>query len=306
MLINKSIFVAGGTGFLGRYLVDLLVKRDLPVTVLTRNRHLQKNTSNCCYVETDYSLEHLSDVLSSANALVVLAAQRTSSSKLSDYFPSIRLCDNLYEAATMNDVQNIVYASSISVYSDLKQLPWVETSTLSPVSKYGISKVACEVLGGWYSRNRGLHVKNLRFAHLYGANEKNNYMINLFMRKAYHHHELNLLTPPQAKREFLYARDAATAIIAALEREDLSGCFNIGSADVLNNLQVAQIINKAFGSSLQISIKDPNAIETIESSYMDTSLSKKALGYTAQYTLETALHEIIADMESEDDIPILY
>lgn len=141
---------------------------------------------------------------------------------------------------------------------------------------------------------RGLKVKNLRFAHLYGANENNNYMINKFFRQAYRHEQIVVDSVGLARREMMYAKDAAYAIIMALQHRDISGTYNAGSGEALTNEEIANTICAEMSPELHVSVGE--GVETIKSSYMDNSKIYMDLGYKARYTLKSATPEIYRDM----------
>ena len=200
-----------------------------------------------------------------------LAAKRGSNNLISDFHDNEIQTQNISEACDENNISNIVYASSISVYSGEHDLPWTESNLPKPQLMYGISKMSCEYIGNIYSPKKGLKVKNLRCAHIFGANERNNYMINLFFRQALRKETLILNTPRTARREFLYVKDAVKAIICALKQESIKGNYNIGSGEALTNYDVAKKINLAFNNEGNLLIKNPLEKEGICSSLMDSS-----------------------------------
>jgi UDP-glucose 4-epimerase len=299
------IAVTGGTGFFGKYVVEYIKKENNIPVVITRNI-IDNSKNDYEYRISDYSKTDLIDKLFDVDAVVHLAAKRGSQGLISEFHDSEILTQNLYEACCELNIKNIVYASSISVYSDEKLLPWTEEQPPAPKLMYGVSKLACEYIGNIYSEKRGLHIKNLRFAHLYGFNEKNNYMINRFMRQAFHHEQLVLHAKSVAKREFLYAKDAAKAVVCALKQSTLSGTFNIGSGEALTNYDVATQINTIFENEGNLLIEDPTADEGISSSYMDSSKAKTILKFSPDYTFSDALAEIRKLMKGLDYVPLWY
>jgi UDP-glucose 4-epimerase len=300
-----KIAVTGGTGFLGKYVIDYIQSLGNTPIVITR-KAISKNNTDKQYRQTDYSLESLIDILSDIDIVIHLAAKRGSQDRMSDFSDNIILTQNLYEACIINNIKNIIFASTISVYSEEKLLPWKETHLPKPKLMYGVSKIACEYIGNIYSTQKGLNIKNLRFAHIYGFNEKNNYMINLFFRQAFHKQCLSIYGNSVAKREFLYAKDAAKAIMCALEMEDISGTFNVGSGQSFTNYEVAIQINDVFDNKGNLIIKDPDADEGIQSSYMDNSKAKKILGFYPDYTFQDAIKEIYSQMKGLEDVPLFY
>ncbi|QCS54929.1 SDR family oxidoreductase [Priestia flexa] len=299
------VAITGGTGFLGDYVVEHLISKGHIPVILTRSKESIKK-GNVDSKITSYDKCDLIGKLKGIDGVIHLAATRGSQGMISEFHDNEVLTQNLYDACYELGIKNIVYASTISIYSSQKELPWKENQLPLPKLMYGVSKLTCEHIGNIYSLKKGMNVKNLRLAHLYGFNEKNNYMINKFFRQAFHKKELNLHGKSIAKREFLYAKDAAIAIICALEKQDLSGTYNIGSEEAFTNYEVAFHINEVFCNTGNLSIKDPKASEGIEPSFMDSSLSKKELGYVPNYTFTTAIGEIYSLMKELDDVPLLY
>lgn len=300
-----KIAVLGGTGFLGGYVIDKLREENKIPVVLTR-REINKKVKNCEYRITDYSKEDLINKLNDIDGVVHLAAKRGSTGNVSEFHDNETLTQNLYDVCSQLNITNIVYASTISVYSDIDCLPWDEGHIPSPKLMYGVSKITCEYIGNIYSSKKGLNVKNLRFAHLYGFNEKNNYMINRFFRQAFNKQQIVIETQSIAKREFLYAKDAAKAICCALQKKDISGTFNIGSGVALTNYEVGNIINDNFDNKENIIIKNPDLKENIEPSYMDSKKADIELGFTTDYTFEEAVKEIFELMKELDNVPLFY
>ncbi|MEB6548870.1 NAD(P)-dependent oxidoreductase [Heyndrickxia sporothermodurans] len=300
-----KIAITGGSGFLGKYLVERIKNENHKPVILSR-REIDKLQTGYESRLTDYSKTNLLEKLLDIDAVIHLAAKRGSQGKISEFHDNEILTQNLYDACFELNITNIVYASSISVYSDEKLLPWKEEQIPTPELMYGVSKLTNEYLGNIYSRKKGMYIKNLRFAHLYGFNEKNNYMINRFFRQAFHREQLVLNTKSVAKREFLYAKDAAKAVICALKKDSTSGTYNVGSGEALTNYEVAVKINTIFGNANNLIVKDPDANEAIHPSYMDNSKAKIMLNFSPDYTFSTALSEIYTMMRGLDNVPLWY
>lgn len=162
---------------------------------------------------------------------------------------------------------------------------------------YGISKLNGELIGDLYFKKHNMNIKSLRFAHLFACNEKNDYMINKFMRQAFNKEKLVLFSKQKAKREFLYAKDAAKALLHSIEARDVFGTFNIGSGEALTNQEVAENINIAFNNHGNLIIEEK--IENIiESSYMNNIKASEKLGFKASYSFSEAMQEIYEEMSN--------
>lgn len=300
-----KIAITGGAGFLGRYVIESLNDTHYTPVILTR-RDLEIKELSCEFRVTDYTLKDLTKKLADIDAVVHLAAKRGSQGKITEFHDNEILTQNLYEACFKLGISNIVFASTISVYSDESTLPWTEEHVPAPMLMYGVSKLANEHIGNIYTIKKGLNIKNLRFAHLFGFNEKNNYMINRFFRQAFHRETLVVNGRSIAKREFLYAKDAAKAIICALKKNNVSGTYNIGSGEAFTNYEVAEIVNKVFENEGNLVVNNPNDDEGIYPSYMDSSKAETDLLFIPEYTFSSALSEIYTLMWGLDDVPLWY
>lgn len=293
------VVVTGASGLVGTYLQELLKYTGIECVALSRSKKEG-------YVQTDYSVDSLTSILEEKDALVHLAANRSSSRLLSDFTEDMTATQNLYEVAREKNIANIVFASSISVYSDVTELPWSETSKVQPVSTYGIVKRTLELLGEKYNRDYEMNIKNLRLAHLFGPGEQNNYMINLFFRKALNKQQLALNTQSTSKREFLYVKDACEAILHALKHPTESGSYNVGSTIQLTNYEVASEINTVFENQGNLLVKDESQPDNVKPSIMSSEAFRTTFGSQNHYTFNSALQEIKEDLERLEHVPEFY
>lgn len=281
-----KIAITGANGFLAGYVLQEVISSGNSCVLVTRKPGERFGID---FFMSDYSKNSLMDILKDSDAIVHLASTRKVYEGILDYKQELQITENLYAAAHALGIQNIIFASSISVYSGT-DLPYTEKTIPNPAGVYGLSKLVCEQIGNQYSSKYGMKIKNFRFAHLYGANEDNNYMINRFFRQGYHHEQMTVHAQSIAKREFLYAKDAAKAVMVGLNQKELSGAFNIGSTEYLTNEEIAKIICSAMSPEMEVMLGSET--ETIESSYMDSSKMMNTLGYRPQYTLFSATKEI--------------
>lgn len=296
-----KVAITGGTGLVGTALVEELDNLGIDYIILSR-----QTSKNNKIMSTNYSKQSLLKILKDCDSLVHLAANRGPTSQIESFHNDESITQNIYDVCVELDIKNIVFASSISVYSDVNNLAWKEKQTANPVSMYGISKLSCEMIGNIYSKKHNLKIKNFRFAHLFGKNEQNNYMINLFMRKAFNNEELTLDTQSTAKREFLYVQDAAIAIVKGLKNRKISGTYNIGSNIRLTNYEVAKYINVAFQNNNNMKILNADLKDSSSSSYMENYKAKKELNFEATYKFTEALEEIYYHMKGKENVPIFY
>jgi len=294
------IAITGGTGLLGRYFIELLAQEStyLPVILSRQNCYLGSSVE---MRTTYYSVSSLNEVLSDIDAVVHLAAQRGTATNLSYFEDNLHITQNIYDACVKTNIKNVVNASTIVVYSNNSSLPWDERDIPDPQTFYGVSKICSEYIGNLYSREHGINVKNLRFPPIFGCVDDNNItrdrMISKFMRQAFNKEVLVLYSNQSAKREFIYAKDAALALLYAVNYEAKAGTFNIGNGEALTNQEVAEQINKAFENTGNIIVKDIEE-KQIQSSYMTSDKACMELGFEAKYSFYEAVKEIYREMQN--------
>ena len=71
-------------------------------------------------------------------------------------------------------------------------------------------------------------------------------MMNTFIDRAFNKQSLKVIGKSQAKREFVYIKDVARAIILALNKPEYHGSLNIGSNKAHSNLEIARIVNECL------------------------------------------------------------
>lgn len=287
------IAVTGGTGVLGRHLLWHLHQRAPDITSVVLTRSEQQGTLSDVAREvypTDYSPCSLNEAFRGVDAVVHLAASRSSSRLLEEHLPTLHLADAVFHAAA-DAAAHVIFASSISVYGTQQTLPWSEDDTPAALGPYGVLKFAAERIGTGIAQRSGLPFTSLRFGHLYGAGESNDYMVNVFMDRARTGQPLHLHAPSRASRDFLYAADAALAIERALRRS-AHGVYNIGSGAPATNRQIADAVVQGFESSSEIVIDHPEGEENITPTLMTTERAMRHLGYQRRYSHEDAFREI--------------
>lgn len=290
-----KLVLTGGTGVLGRHLVHRLDQADAPeaeVVVLTRGEGGRRLGGRAVTASTGYSSAELDAAFEGADAVVHMAASRSGSADLAEHLPSLELADRVFHAAA-GRVRQIVFASSISVYGTTLPLPWSESDAPAARMPYGVLKGAAERLGEGVAARSGTTFTALRLAHLYGAGEENGYLVNVLLRAAAQGQPLSLHSPARARRDFLYAGDAARGVLAALA-SGIGGVFNIGSGTPVTNEELALAVAAGFVRPAEVAVEDSDAVEGIPETHMDPTRSRRELGYSALYTHAEAFAEIRA------------
>lgn len=294
-----NIAISGATGFLGKYLISAY--REIPefaVRVLARPQEnaVQVLGDSTDIMETDYTVESLTQSLHKIDCIVHLAAQTmqrdTDPLSVGEYIPTnVVLTENLLKSAVQTGVKKFIQMSSNNVYSKENKIPFCETDEPKTSTVYGLSKLYAEQLGQFFARKTGLEVISLRLARLYGFGERDSVVFTRFMKLAMNNKPLEVWGTGSKSIEYLYVRDCVEAIIEATNTNIHSGIYNLGSSQSYSILQLAKTINKICGNEGNI-ILDPTKEETGYNILMDSSLFMQHTQWKVQWELENAVQEM--------------
>jgi len=254
------ILVTGGTGFIGSHLVDRLVIDGYRVRVVDNlssgrieniKHHLDVNS-------IELVIGDLKDPQVALRAVegvhVVFHFAANPEVRVSTTNPDVHFNENivatfnLLEAMRRENVKELVFASSSSVYGEPEEIPVDENAPIRPVSVYGASKVACESLIHAYSSLYGIKAVVLRYANVVGPRLRHGVVWDFVNKLLRNPAELEILGDGKQVRSYIYIDDAVEATIIAWRKTETSyEAYNIASEDWITVDEVADEVIKATG-----------------------------------------------------------
>ena len=158
------------------------------------------------------------------NKVVNLAAQagvRHSIENPSSYINSnIVGFANLLEVCRRNDIENLIYASSSSVYGGNKRLPFSEEHNVDhPVSLYAASKKANELMAHSYSHLYGIPTTGLRFFTVYGPWGRPDMALFLFTKSILKGEPIQIFNKGEMIRDFTFIDDITESLFRVINKE---------------------------------------------------------------------------------------
>ncbi|MDR1912869.1 MAG: NAD(P)-dependent oxidoreductase [Clostridiales bacterium] len=277
-----KIFVTGGTGFIGSYIVKSLLDSGHEITVYARNPQKVRGFINCpklSFVQGEMSeTNKFTDGVANHDALihVALAWGDTPSLMLeNETLPSVRL----FEAAAEAGVKKIIYTSSIAAFG---ASPNNDTGYIMPLDYYGATKASAEAylmaVGSKYNRK----VNAVRPGYTFG---------NPVVEGGFIYSDkkiINMVTAALADEsmqffkndgtQFIWAGDLAKIYTALIESDLSHGYYTSVSVDFRTWGQVAQMVIDITGSKSKIDWIDKGLPEhkTIP---INVSRIKEAFGF---------------------------
>ena len=303
-LEERTILVTGGAGFIGSHLCQLLLEEDAHVVVVDnlssgRERLIPSEaTLKSLDVRSTSITKTVSDV--SPDAIVHLAAIH--------YIPycnehpgeavdvNVVGTRRLLEAArNVSDLEALVFASSAAVYPTRKGAN-VESSRLDPIGIYGETKLLGEYLARLFAIDSGVPTAAARLFNVYGPNETNPHLIPAILEQVVNGRrsiELGNLTP---RRDFVYVRDVARAIIAMLTEFDGDfRPFNVGTGTTHSVQEVVEETGRAIDDEISIT-QDDSRMRENERPHLEADVSRirSEIGWSPDISLSEGLRKIVS------------
>ena len=175
---------------------------------------------------------------------------------------------NVLEGCRHNGCGNLIYASSSSVYGANTRMPFSTADNVDhPLSLYGATKKAGELMAHSYAHLFGLPTTGLRFFTVYGPWGRPDMAMWLFTEAILAGKPIKLFNHGDMRRDFTYVDDIVEAVVRLVERPaagnpDWSGdtpdpatsrapwrVYNIGNHEPVEVTEVVRLIEEALGKT---------------------------------------------------------
>tara|TARA_B100001013_G_scaffold314315_1_gene220783 strand:- start:4535 stop:5536 length:1002 start_codon:yes stop_codon:yes gene_type:complete len=301
-LSNKKIIVTGGTGLIGRQIINLLTKINCKVTsVSLDNLELNKN---CNYIYGDLTNYNFCKKITKGFDFAIHTAgikgsvDVTKNKPASFFVPMLMMNTNFLEACRINKVKKIVFTSSIGAYSVNEILKEKnEFETTPPMDSYP----------GWVKRMGELQIKAyykqyntnsfviVRPANVYGPGDNfdpNNAMVipSLINKILNGDNPLKVWGDGSAIRDFIHSKDVAYGTILALIKGQNSHYYNLGSGKGVSIKKLVETLNQILDFNYEFDLTKPSGAQK---RIMDITKAKQEFDFNTKTDLKNGLKETI-------------
>jgi UDP-glucuronate 4-epimerase len=208
----------------------------------------------------------------------------------------------LESARRLARLAHFVYASSSSVYGANRKLPFaLEDRTDHPLSLYGATKKADELIVQSYCHLFRLPSTGLRFFTVYGPWGRPDMAAYLFTQAILNSTPIRLFNAGQMRRDFTYIDDIVQGVVAALDRPPADDgpdqpphrVYNLGNhrAEELRDFIAA--IERATNAKAQI-IEEPMQPGDVRETLADISASERDLGFHPRTSIDVGIPRFVA------------
>ena len=320
-----SVLVTGSAGFIGMHTANALLDRNEEVIGIdsindyydpelkrARLEKLRVN-KNFYFEKLDFaapgSLNLLIQKYPEIDRIIHLGAQagvRYSIDNPHQYMQS-NLCGQLaileFCKSKMRDsrpIKKLVYASSSSVYGSNKQIPFsINDNTDQPVSFYGATKKAGEVMAHSYAHLYQIPTIGLRFFTVYGPWGRPDMSPYIFTNCILNEKPIKVFNKGEMMRDFTFIDDIVSGILGALDTPPISlnaspphKIYNLGNNKPVSLMNYINVIERACNKKAIIDLQPMQAGDVVQT-YANIEESERDLGYAPTTSIDIGIPRFV-------------
>ena len=305
---DRPVFVTGGTGLLGSWLVKRLADEGADVVCLVRDwvpqsevvrtgtldrvRVVRGDVRDQKTVERALGEYEIDTVFHLAAQTIVGIANRN---PVSTFDTNIRGTWALLEAVRRSPaVKATIIASSDKAYGVQETLPYDESTPLKGTHPYDVSKSCADLISHTYANTYGLNVGITRCGNFYGGGDLNwNRIVPGTIRSIVNHERPVIRSDGRFIRDYFYVEDGAAAYMLLAEKMSADGtlaghAFNFSNETQVTVLDLVKRLLKLMGSTLAPDIRN-EASHEITHQYLSAEKARRQLGWHPLFTLDSGL-----------------
>ena len=320
-----SVLVTGSAGFIGMHTANALLKKNEDVIGIdnindyydpelkrARLEELQVN-KNFYFEKLDFAVPGSLDLLiqkyPEIDRIIHLGAQagvRYSIDNPHQYMQS-NLCGQLAilefcksKMRGSRPIKNFVYASSSSVYGSNKQIPFsINDNTDQPVSFYGATKKAGEVMAHSYAHLYQIPTVGLRFFTVYGPWGRPDMSPYIFTNSILNEKPIKVFNKGEMMRDFTFIDDIVSGILGALDTPPINlsaspphKIYNLGNNKPVSLMNYINVIERACNKKAIIDLQPMQAGDVVQT-YANIEESERDLGYAPTTSIDIGIPRFV-------------
>jgi UDP-glucose 4-epimerase len=306
-LAGEHILVTGGSGFIGRSVVAALAAAGARVRVVDRVHYANETADPIAGVEVVAGELRDPDVRDTAvtselTGIVHLAAITSVLGSLADpaavHAVNVDVTAGLLELARRRDVGRFVLASTNAVTGDVGDAMIHEGRPLRPLTPYGATKAAGEMLLSGYAGGYGMTTCALRLTNVYGPGMalKDSFVPRL-MRAARDGLTIQVYGDGEQRRDLVHVSDVVQGLFTAWAANHV-GPLVIGAGRSVSVLEMIDAVRQVTGRPI---VTEHVPAKAGEMPAVIVSIDKaRSLGYAPAVDLATGLGTVWADLRQTD------
>ena len=294
----KRVLFFGGTGFIGKYVVKLLVENGYLIDLVSHSRYkyfLQHKNINIIYADI-LDINQLKQIFNNYEYenCIDLAWECGD-----NYINSLNNFD--WIISTLNiakffsqspNAKKFLTAGSVFEYDLSNKLLDENITPLNNMSYYGKSKaLTYTALSQYMSNFSHIQFKWPRIFNLFGENEKSNRLVPYILQCIKNQTDIKLKLNNSI--DYSYVKDTAFAIFKTF-LSNYSGAVNICSGKTISLYDIAMILCNKFNYDVK-RIKFTNQESKVNDNYIcgNNDILKNIIGYEYKFNFQTGVNDYL-------------
>lgn len=317
----STILVTGGAGFIGSHLCERLLSDgdriicldnfdsfyDPNIKIKNVERISKKFSDRFELVTGDIrNPEHLKEVFrkNQFDFVVHLAARAGVRPSIVDPLlyqdVNIRGTIIFLEACKGHGIKNFIFASSSSVYGENQRIPFTEKDLdIQPISPYGATKRAGELLCYSYHHLHGMNIACLRIFTAYGPRQRPEMAIHKFARLIDQGEKIPIYGDGSSRRDYTYIDDLIDGILGVIRYHKGFEIYNLGESQTTSLIELIKLIEGALGKKAMVDMLEPQPGD-VSVTYADVSKAKQMLTYQPKVKMEEGIRRFVEWYKTEN------
>ena len=308
-----KLLITGGLGFVGSHLVDLLVKKNHKIKILTKTlskkKNIKKSSKKIQIEKIDLTnFRRLGKIIEKFKPDVIIHLAGNASHSKSFENPLKDIDSNakttlfmLEKIRKLNTPCKFILGSTFIVIGRPKKLPVNENTPCNPTTVYGTNRLSSEYFCKIYHEVYGLHTNIFRITNSYGPREqiipKKN-AVNFLIYKSFKKEEISIYNQGKFFRDFIYIDDVISGINIILKKGKSGELYWISSGKKTWFYEFGAILEKTTGCKVKYS-ETPVYTKKVDVGNFVVSNSKlRKLGWSPKISVDVGVKKTLKFFQS--------
>jgi UDP-glucose 4-epimerase len=252
--VDDRVLVTGGAGFVGRTVVRALIEAGAEVTVVDQTPHPSQSVRSVVGDLRDPAVRDKA-VEPGLSGIIHLAAVTSVLGSLRDpalvHDVNVEVTAALLELARLREVPRFLMSSTNAVVGDVGAQTIHEGLPLRPLTPYGATKAAAEMLLSGYAGGYGMITCALRLTNVYGPGMAHkDSLVPRLMRAVLAGDVIHVYGTGRQRRDFVHVDDVAAGVLLAW-RTGHVGSLIIGAGHSVSVLELIDTVGQVVGTPVR-------------------------------------------------------
>lgn len=310
----RNFLITGGAGFIGSHLCERLLREGIHVicfdnfdsfydpNIKIRNVDgIRKKSPDLFEIITGdiRNRKHLQEAFEKnrIDLVVHLAARAGVRPSIAEPLlyqdVNIRGTIVLLEVCKEFELKDFIFTSSSSVYGENQRVPFSEEDLdIQPISPYGATKRAGELLCYSYHHLYGMNIACLRIFTAYGPRQRPEMAIHKFTRLVAKGDKIPMYGNGSSRRDYTYIDDLIEGMLGVINRHKGFEIYNLGESQTTSLKELIELVEEALGKKANIEMLESQPGD-VSLTYADITKARRMLGYQPKVNMKEGIKRFV-------------